>query len=116
MPVDELLNPSIEQLIKEISAVNRAWKAAQELFDDPASPISNSLRDLKTRLQVRLLRKYAPGKVRLLEDLTSDSPEPVYGLLLVQSIDGYTDAAHLPFRIADEHLSQAEIKRFRLEQ
>ena len=113
MPADELLNPSIEQLLKEIHSVNHAWKAAKELFEDPASPIANSLRDLKIRLQVRLLRSQsALGKVRLLEDVTSGASEAVYGLLLVQPIDGYADAAHLPIRVAQEHLSPEEIERF----
>jgi hypothetical protein len=113
MPADELLNPSIEQLLKEIHSVNHAWKAAKELFEAPASPIANSLRDLKTRLQVRLLRsQFAPGKVRLLEDMTSDASEPVYGLLLLEPVEGYMDAAHLPIRLAKEHLSPEEIERF----
>jgi hypothetical protein len=56
----ELFILSIEQLVKEIIAVNHAWKEAKELFKDPNSPLANSLRDLKTRLQVRLLRNHRP--------------------------------------------------------
>jgi hypothetical protein len=42
----ELLKPSIEQLVEEIVAVNRAWKVACDLFDE-TSPLATSLRDLK---------------------------------------------------------------------
>lgn len=55
----ELINPSIEQLVKEIIAVNHAWKEAKDLFEETAFPLANALRDLKTRLQIRLLRNYA---------------------------------------------------------
>jgi hypothetical protein len=111
--VNEIANPSIEQLVGEIVAVNHAWKEAKDICEDPASPIANSLRNLKTRLQVRLLRQYAPQQVYLREDPTADTTEPVYGLSLVQTtINGYTDAAHLPFRVAKDHLSAEEIKLF----
>jgi len=109
--VNKILNPSIEQLVEEIVAVNHAWKEAKELFETE-SPLTKSLRDLKARLQVRLLRKYAPQQVYLLEDRTSDALEPLYGLSLVQPIAGHTDAAHLPIRVAQEHLSEEEIGRF----
>jgi hypothetical protein len=61
----QLLNQSIEQLVQEIIAVNHAWKEAKEIFEDPASPLAKFLGDLKTRLQIRLLRKYAPEQVYL---------------------------------------------------
>jgi hypothetical protein len=110
--VNEILNTSIEQLVREIVAVNHAWKEAKDIFEDPASPIANSLRNLKTRLQVRLLRQYAPQQVYLRADPIADTLEPVYGLSLVQPINCYTDAAHLPVRIAKEHLSAEEINLF----
>jgi hypothetical protein len=110
--VNEILNPSIEQLVREIVAVNHAWKEAKDMFEDPASGLAISLRNLKTRLQVRLLRKYAPQQVYLLKDPTADASEPVYGLSLVQPIGGYRDAAHLPIRVAQEHLSKEEIEGF----
>ncbi|MBA3922790.1 MAG: hypothetical protein H0X31_14275 [Nostocaceae cyanobacterium] len=109
--MNEILNPPIEQLVKEIVAVNHAWKEAKDLFE-PESGLAKSLRNLKTRLQVRLLRKYAPQQVYLLKDPTADASEPLYGLSLVQPIAGHTDAAHLPIRVAQEHLSEAEIERF----
>jgi hypothetical protein len=110
--VNEILNPSCEQLVREIVAVNHAWKEAKDMFADSASPLANSLRTLKSRLQIRLLRKYAPERVYLREDLDADASEDVYGLCLVEPIDGYTDAAHLPIRVAREFLSMEEIVKY----
>lgn len=106
----ELLVPSIEQLVKEIVAVNHAWKEADKLFE-PASPLAISLRDLKTRLQIRLLRTYAPEHVLLIEDL-KESDEPLYGLQLLEPIEGWTDAAHIPVRVAQQSLLPEELKQF----
>lgn len=107
-----MFNPSIRELVTEIVAVNHAWKQAKDLFDDSASPLANSLRDLKTRLQIRLLRSYAPTEVYLVEDTEANYSEPVYSLQLIQSIDGWKDAAHLPIRVAQENLSTEELERF----
>ena len=109
----DLLNPSIEQLVAEIVALNHAWKEACELFDEREnSPLSQSLRDLKTCKQIRLLHSYAPlGKVYLaLDDQLSD--EPLYSLLLQESIDNRWNVEHLPVRVAEEYLSSAELERF----
>jgi hypothetical protein len=64
--VTTLLNPSLEQLINEIHAINRAWKVAREFGDIP--PLAKSLGEMKNRLQVRLLRQYAPDRVYLALD------------------------------------------------
>jgi hypothetical protein len=84
----DLFDPSIEQLVSEIIAVNYAWKKAQDLFDHPDNYLANSLRDLKARLQIRLLRSYAPEQVYLMTDTNSnqDYDEPLYGLQLMKSI------------------------------
>ena len=68
-----------QTLVKEIVAVNHAWKEAKKLFNEPDSPLANSLRDLKTRLQVRLLRTYAPERVFLVKDTDTESEEELYG-------------------------------------
>ena len=60
-----MLRPSVEKLVKEIVAINHAWKVARELFGED-SHLSISSRDLKTCLQVRLLRSYAPKQVYLI--------------------------------------------------
>lgn len=65
--IEHLLRTSVEQLVREIVAVNHAWKAARELFGDD-SALSTSTRDLKTCLQVRLLREHAPDQVYLVKD------------------------------------------------
>ncbi len=107
----ELLSPSIEELVQEIVAVNKAWKVASEAFNSH-SGLAQSLRDLKTRLQVRLLYCYAPKLVCLVEDRDTESDEPLYGLKLNYPIAGFRDAAHLPIRVAQEVLSPTEIEKF----
>lgn len=61
---------------------------AQDLFDCADNYLANSLRDLKARLQLRLLRSYAPELVYLMTDtnVNVDYDEPVYGLQLMVSI------------------------------
>ena len=110
----EFLNPSIEQLVTEIIAVNNAWKEAKDLFNLPNNPLANSLRDLKARLQVRLLRRYAPSQVYLRVDTNSNSDydEPLYGLQLAIPINGRKDAAHMPMRVAEKNLSAQELDTF----
>ena len=110
----DLFNPSIEKLVTEIIAVNHAWKEAKDLFDRADNHLANSLRDLKARLQVRLLRSYAPELVYLLTDNDPDLDydEPLYGLRLVKSVNGRQDAAHMPIRVAEENLSARELQQF----
>lgn len=111
--ITDLLNPSIEQLVAEIVALNHAWKEACELFDDRQNaPLAQSLRDLKTCKQIRILRSYAPlGKVYLaLDDRLSD--EPLYSLHLREPIDTRWNAEHLPVRVTEEYLSSIELDRF----
>jgi len=121
--------------VAEIVALNHAWKEACELFDDGEnSPLAQSLRDLKTCKQIRLLRSHAPlGKVYLALDdslsLLSErlrqrdatrtehlsqrlSDEPLYSLHLREPIDTRWNAEHLPVRVAKEYLSSAELDRF----
>ena len=110
----ELLNPPVEQLVTEIITVNHAWKEARDLFDRADNHLANSLRDLKARLQVRLLRSYAPELVYFLTDTdpNRDYDEPLYGLRLVKSVNGRQDAAHMPIRVAEENLSVKELQQF----
>lgn len=122
LPDNCLLQPSLEQLLAEIVAINHAWKEARFMFGNSAG-LTVSLRNLKTRSQVRLLRHFAPEKVYLKIDEEALEPslevdndietgEPLYGLILRKPINGVTDAAHLPLRVAQEVLSESEIKRF----
>ena len=108
--INELLYPSLRELVTQIKAINSGWKVASDLFGDN-SPLSTSSRDLKSCLQVRLLRSYAPHEVYLAIDHQAEG-EPLFGLRLRESIDKYEDADHLPVRIANEILLAEEIKKF----
>lgn len=105
-----LLKPPMEQLINEIHAVNHAWKVALDFGDIPE--LAKSLQEMKARLQVRLLHLYAPDRVYLALDQETESEEPLYGLRLKEAIAGYTDAAHLPVRVAEQLLSPERLERF----
>ncbi|MBD2197545.1 MULTISPECIES: hypothetical protein [Calothrix] len=104
-------NPSVEQMVREIVAVNHAWKVACELFGED-SPLSTSSRDLKTCLQVRLLRSYAPKQVYLIEDKNVEG-ERLYSLYLREHINNRQYAEHLPVRVAEDVLSSQELAQFK---
>ncbi len=101
----------MEKLVNEIVAVNHAWKVASELFGED-SPLSISSRDLKTCLQVRLLRSYAPEQVYLIEDKKTEG-ERLYSLCLREPIGERLYAEHLPIRIAEEVFTNKELKQFK---
>jgi hypothetical protein len=103
-------NLSLEQLVREIDAVNHAWKCASLLFGEP-SALATGTRDLKTCLQVRLLRSFAPTQVYLKLDPEAGG-EPLYGLLLKYPVAGRTDADHLPIRVARTVFTEAELWKF----
>ena len=83
--INKLLYPSLRELVTQIKAINSGWKVASDLFGDN-SPLSTSSRDLKSCLQVRLLRSYAPHEVYLTIDNQAEG-EPLYGLRLRESVD-----------------------------
>ena len=107
------LTPSVIELVEEIVAVNQAWKLTADMGEH-TSAIADSLADLKNRLQVRLLRTYAPEQVYLEIDTSPETPttEELYGLILRQPIGDYWNAAHLPVRVAQQLLSSEEIAKF----
>lgn len=112
MNLHTLLIPPFENLVNEIHAVNHSWKlASNEIFNNEHF-LAKSLRDLKVRLQVRLLRNYAPNFVYLIEDNETESEEALYSLQLISNVKGYSDVAHLPVRVAKEVLSSEEINKF----
>ncbi|MFB2882007.1 hypothetical protein [Floridanema aerugineum] len=102
----ETLTSNFEELITEIAAINQAWKVSRELSPN----LANSLKDLKNRLQVRLLRN-APERVYLELDTATESEEPLYSLRLRQPIGNRWNAEHLPVRVAQEMLSDEELKQ-----
>ncbi|MBD2393468.1 hypothetical protein H6G11_04270 [Cyanobacterium aponinum FACHB-4101] len=107
----DFLKPSLADLIRQIHCINHAWKLSQEMEDNNHF-LGIRLRDLKTRLQIKLLKKYAPDYVYLKEDKNIESEEKVYGLILVSPINNYSDVAHLPIRVAKKMLSEEEIAHF----
>jgi hypothetical protein len=106
----QILSPPIDQLVREIKAVNQQWKHARELFGDE-SPIATSSRELKGYLQAYLLRKFAPENLYLKRDNNSEGEE-LYSLQLRNSISGYWDAEHLPVRVAHRIFTNQELEKF----
>ena len=98
---------TFERLIQEIVAINQAWKVSDELSPN----LGKSLKDLKNRLQVRLLRSY-PQEVRLELDTETESEEPLYSLRLLHPIDNRWHAEHLPVRVAKKLLSNEELQQW----
>lgn len=105
------LNPRLETLITEITAINNAWKQVSEELLDQNAGLAISLRDLKSNLQLRLLRNH-PQQVYLVLDEETESEEPLYGLRLREPINGHWNAAHLPVRVAEELLTEQELIQF----
>ncbi|TAE58431.1 MAG: hypothetical protein EAZ87_13500 [Nostocales cyanobacterium] len=108
---DIFQQPSIEQLVNEIVALNHACKAAVEIFGEE-NELAKSARDLKGCLQTRLLRTY-PNQIYLKIDQQSsqEAGEEVYSLRLVTPINNRNNAEHLPVRVAKKLLSQEEINK-----
>lgn len=109
--INELLYPSLRKLVTQIKAINHAWKVAGDLYGND-SPLSTSSRDLKSCLQVRLLRSYAPQKVYLAIDNKAEDDEELYGLILRESIGYWENADHIPVRIVKKILLPKEINKF----
>ncbi|MFW6316290.1 MAG: hypothetical protein ACOC1Z_04205 [Cyanobacteriota bacterium] len=105
------LKPSLETLVTEINTINRVWKQSSEVLLDSNSGLSTSLRDLKSTLQVRLLRNY-PQQVYLIPDDETESEEPLYSVRLREPIANFWNAAHLPVRVAEEMLTPEELTQF----
>ena len=100
------MNASLEDLVTEIVAINKGWKAAAKLLGED-SPLAVSMRDLKSCLQVRLLR-WHPEEVFLERDEEAEG-EPLFSLRLKSPVQGRRDAEHLPVRVAEALLSGEEI-------
>lgn len=108
--INELLYPSLRKLVTQIKAINHAWKVAGDLYGND-SPLSTSSQDLKSCLQVRLLRSYAPHDVYLAIDNKAEDEE-LYGLILRESIGYWENADHIPMRVAKKILLPEEINKF----
>jgi hypothetical protein len=111
----EIKLDSYNQLLTEIAAINPTWHSMQDLFTNE-SPITTSLRDLKGRLQLRLLREFS-DRVYLTIDPEARG-EPQYSVQLklpvMINVDGkqerLTNAMHLPVRIVEKWLNKGLIK------
>lgn len=102
---------SFSELIYQIHSINQAWKLSIELKNNE-DYLAKRLRDLKVRLQIKLLKRYAPDYVYLKEDNDTEFEEKIYSLQLVVPINNYHDVAHLPVRVAKKMLSEEEIAHF----
>ena len=94
------MQTSVNELVNEITKVNHAWKTACELFEKEA-PLSISLRDMKHKLQVQLLRNFYPQAFLAIDPAEAGT---VYSLRLHESISNRHNAAHIPEQIARQLL------------
>ncbi len=100
----KLLN-SVE-LIDRILIINHSWKASRICFGDSSS-LSRSLRDLKSLLQIRLLKSCHPEIYLEIDAEATD--EPLFSLRLAEPINGRSNVEHLPVRVAERLLSDEEL-------
>lgn len=99
---------SVSNLVRRIHTINQGWKVARERFgaDDA---LARSLRDLKSRLQVRLLR-HPDADVRIEHDADFES-EIIYSIRVSDAANTLSsDAAHIPHRVLAQHLSTTEMR------
>lgn len=107
----DILYPSLEQLVLEIESIDDVWRQACQLFGETAS-IAVSYQKLKTCLQVRLLKKYAPVYVYLLKYQAEAGSESVYRLCLRQMIADRIDVSCMPLQVAQAIFTSHELKKF----
>lgn len=105
-----LLEP-FEDLVGNIYCVNQLWKLYQEVFGLD-HPCTLNYRDLKSCLQVRLLRSYPEFVDLVLDRENSVENEALLSLRLHHPNCHYRDAAHLPLRIAKEVLTRQELYHY----
>lgn len=99
---------SVSNLVHRIHTINHGWKVARERFgaDDA---LANSFRDLKARLQVRLLR-HPDADARIEHDADFEN-ETIYSIRVSDDADTLSsDAAHIPHRVLERHLSTTEMR------
>lgn len=121
--------PSLQDLVRQIVAVNHAWKASRSLYGSHASVVK-ATKLSKSRLQVRLLKLYAPDEAYLIldQDAPTDEQDEIdqdslWSVRLehpvILNFNGKDkekwDGEHLPVRVLDQWmerglLSSKEIK------
>lgn len=106
---------SIEKQVRQIIAFNHTWKRQKELLGDK-SPSVNLLKFRKSSLQVELLRCFPDQVYLVVADDNSDESELLYSVRLKNEINVNNvirhDVEHLPARIAEEYLTEGELKVF----
>mgnify|MGYP005843847655 CR=1 FL=1 len=103
-----VIQPTLEELIEQIFALNQAWKQASNVLFTTNAGLAISLKELKTTLQIRLLRSY-PTQAYLQIDAETESEEPLYGVIISPPLGKYSNAAHLPVRVAQTRLTPTEL-------
>lgn len=104
--------PEAERLVRRIKAYNNIWHGLRdgELGDNAdVTAVQQLAREAKGMLQVALLRGF-PELARLVDDTRPDSKEPLYSVTLATRVAGYTDADHMPARVAKAHLTPHELR------
>lgn len=123
----------LKQIIRKIVAYNNCWHSLRDTFniekesrlnDEKINQIYDKnlkiLRNLKARLQVKLLRK-GSGIAYLVKEseenmLKFGYQEPLYSVKLAKKllIDDQirTDACHIPVRLINKMLTQQELQDF----
>lgn len=98
--------------IGRIHLINKTWKLMSERYG-PDSPLTLALKNRKSSLQVELLRLSA-GRAWLQRDLETPGVEPLFSVrfdsALSDRLSGRKDADHLPVRVAEELLTDNELK------
>jgi hypothetical protein len=109
--VDKIMNEPFEDLVNNIYCVNQLWKLYQEVFGLD-HPCTLNYRDLKSCLQVRLLRSYPEFADLVLDKENSADNEALLSVRLSHPNCQYHNAAHLPLRIAKEVLTRQELDHY----
>ncbi|MCB9694506.1 MAG: hypothetical protein H6736_22070 [Alphaproteobacteria bacterium] len=102
------LDTDLEDLVRTIAALNRAWKIFRDR--EPKSPLAAALRDGKSAAQLELLRRFPEAC-----DLVRDDAEghELYSVRLnrpVRLANGVVlnDAMHLPVEVVREYLPSTQ--------
>lgn len=94
------------RLLKRIHTLNHLWKFQQK-DGQTVDAHGEFFRQMKLNYQLELLRQEFPSIYLKLDP--AETSEEIYSICLPQPIEGYSDGAHLPKRLADMYLSDAEI-------
>lgn len=106
---------SIETLVNQIVAFNRAWHRSKARYEEDTHPLNTLTRDRKAALQAELLRDHFP-KVWL-ETHQVSGKEDLYSVQLATPVklasgESKPNADHMPYRIANKIFTSAELELF----